>query len=57
VHVAADHGVHPDAGLLAEDDVADNLSGFIYIAGIGDAGTDPLVGADHADSLPFDSCI
>jgi len=32
VHIAADDGVHPDAGLIAENYVADNLRRFIYIA-------------------------
>ena len=36
VHVAAQDGVHPDAGVLAEDDVADELGGLVDIAGVGD---------------------
>ena len=48
VDVTADDGVHPDAGALAEDDVADNLGGEIDIAGGGDGGRGfSSVGAEH----------
>jgi hypothetical protein len=32
VHVSSYNGVHPDAGLLSEHHVSNNLRGFIYIA-------------------------
>ena len=53
VDVAADDGVHPDAGVLAEGDIADDLRREVDIAGGGDGGRVALVGADHGDSLAF----
>jgi hypothetical protein len=47
VNVAAEDGVHPDAGVFAEDDVADELGGFVDIAGVGELWGDALVRADH----------
>jgi len=47
VDIAADDGVHPDGGVLAEDDVADDLGGEVDVAGSGDGGEDSLVGTDH----------
>jgi hypothetical protein len=32
VNVAAEDGVHPDAGVFAEDDVADELGGVVDLA-------------------------
>src|SRR5208337_2626935 len=48
VDVAAKDGVHPDAGVFAEDDVADELGGVVDVAGVGELGSDALVGADHS---------
>src|ERR1035437_1595525 len=47
VNVAAEDGVHPDAGVFAEDDVADQLGGVVDIAGVGELWGDALVRADH----------
>jgi hypothetical protein len=47
VHVAAKDAVHPDAGVLAENDVADDLGGFVDIGRIGELGSDAIIGADH----------
>src|SRR5208282_2871382 len=47
VNVAAEDGVHPDAGVFADDDVADELGGVVDVAGVGELGSDAFVGADH----------
>ncbi len=47
VDVAAENGVHPDAGVFTENDVADELSGVVDVAGVGELGSDAFVGADH----------
>jgi hypothetical protein len=47
VDVAAEDGVHPDAGVFAENDVADELGGVVDVAGFGELGSDAFVGADH----------
>ncbi len=47
VYIAAEDGVHPDAGVLSENDVADELGGVVDVASIGELGTDAFVGADH----------
>ena len=47
VDVAAEHRVHPDAGVFAENDVADELGGVVDVAGVGELGSDAFVGADH----------
>ena len=47
VHVAAQHGVHPHRGALAERHVADELRGKIDVATGGNLGQPPLVAADH----------
>src|SRR6266446_400499 len=47
VDVAAEDCVHPDAGVLAENDVADELGGVVDVAGVGELGRDAFVGADH----------
>jgi len=47
VDVAAEDRVHPDAGVFAENDVADELGGVVDIAGVGELGSDAFVGADH----------
>jgi hypothetical protein len=33
VHVSAQHGIHPDAGVLAENHVADNLGRVVNVTG------------------------
>src|ERR1700674_4194557 len=47
VNVAAEDGVHPDARVFAENDVADELGGVVDVAGVGELGSDAFVGADH----------
>ena len=47
VDVAAEDRVHPDAGVFAENDVADELGGVVDVAGVGELGSDAFVGADH----------
>src|SRR6267378_216393 len=47
VYIAAKDGVHPDTGVLADDDVADELGGVVDVAGFGELGRDAFVGADH----------
>ena len=49
VDVAADDGVHPEGGLGAEVDVADELGGGVDVAAGGDGGQEAAVGADHVD--------
>ena len=43
VHVAAQHGVHPDAGVLAENHVADDLGRVVDVAGVGNLGSDAFM--------------
>src|SRR5712692_3489815 len=45
VHVAADDGARPDAGVGADDDVADDDSGGVNVGGGGDCGPLPAVGS------------
>ena len=47
VDVAAEDRVHPDAGVFAKNDVADELGGVVDVAGVGELGSDAFVGADH----------
>jgi hypothetical protein len=47
VGVATDYGVHPERGLGAEMDVADELGGGVDVAAGGDGGGDAAVRADH----------
>jgi len=49
VDVAAKDGVHPDRGVLAEFDVAENLGRDVHVAGFGYAGYPSLIAADHRD--------
>ena len=49
VHVAPDDRVHPDAGVVAQLDVADHLGGHVHPGASAQRRTYPLVGADHAD--------
>jgi len=48
VDVSADDGVHPNAGVFTEDNIADDLGGDIDVAGGGDDGKLSLIGPDHA---------
>jgi hypothetical protein len=45
--VAAENGVHPDAGVFANDNVADKLGGVVNVSGFGELWSDAFVGADH----------
>jgi hypothetical protein len=45
--VAAEHGIHPDAGMLAHDDVTDELSGIVDVTGFWKLRGDAFVRADH----------
>ena len=47
VDVAAEDGVHPDAGLVAEDDVADDLGGGVDVAAGGDGWAYAAIRAEH----------
>jgi hypothetical protein len=47
VDVAAEDGVHPDAGVFADDNVSDELGGVVDVGGFGELGCDAFVGADH----------
>lgn len=47
VDIAAEDGVHPDAGVLPDDDVADELGGIVDVGSFGELGSDASVGADH----------
>jgi len=47
VHVAAENGVHPDAGVLAEDYVSNDLGRVVYVAGGWDGGPSAFVGTNH----------
>jgi hypothetical protein len=45
--IAAENSVHPDAGVLADDHVSDELGGVVDVGGIGELGSDAFEGADH----------
>jgi hypothetical protein len=47
VDVAADDGIHPDAGVFTEDDIANDLGRQVDVAGGGDCGKDSLIGPNH----------
>src|SRR6266849_9802952 len=47
VHVAADYGAGPDAGVWADDYVADDYGGGVNIGGCGDLGALAAVGSNH----------
>ena len=51
VDVAAEDGVHPDGGLRAEVDVADDLGGGVDIAAGGEGWGEAAEGAKHRDSV------
>jgi hypothetical protein len=46
-HVTANDGIHPDAGVFADFDIADDLGGFVDIARIVNARRDSLIRAKH----------
>jgi hypothetical protein len=50
VDVAAQDGIHPDADVLAENNVADELGRVVNVARLLDLGSLSHVGADHGDS-------
>jgi hypothetical protein len=47
MHVASQYGIHPNAGMLTEFHVADDLGGWIHIAGFRDDGGNALKRSDH----------
>jgi hypothetical protein len=47
VHIAAEDGIHPDAGVRAQLHVADDLRGLIDVAAGADLRGNALVGAKH----------
>src|SRR5438876_6806295 len=49
VDVAADHRAGPDAGVFADDHVADEHGSGIDVSGGGDFGAVAAIGSDHAD--------
>src|SRR5437667_11278507 len=49
MHVAAQHRIHPDAGILAENYISDDLRRLIHIAGIRNRRHDAFVRADHSE--------
>jgi hypothetical protein len=49
VHVAAKNGIHPDAGVFAENDIADELRGVVDISCFRDLRSDAFVGANHRE--------
>ncbi len=57
VDIAAEDGVHPDAGVLAYDYVADELGGVVDVSGFGELGGDAFVGADHRFGVGVLSCF
>ena len=57
VDVAAEDGVHPDAGVFADDNVSDELGGVVDVGGVGDLGSDALVGSNHRSLVSFGLCF
>src|SRR5260370_1093144 len=49
-------GVDPDAGVLADNDVADEVGGVVDVGGFGELGSDAFVGADHGFEQQALSC-
>jgi hypothetical protein len=47
VNIAPEHGVHPDAGVFADDYIADQLGGVVDVTGFWELGSFAFVGADH----------
>jgi hypothetical protein len=55
VYVAAQYGVHPDRGLLAQNHVADKLGGEVDVATGGNLRPMALVASDHGVSTSWES--
>jgi hypothetical protein len=59
VDVAAENSVHPDARVLTDDHIPDELGGVVNVAGVGKLRSGAFVGADHrlsdAESTILDS--
>ena len=53
VHVAANHRARPDAGVFADDHVADDDGGGVDVGGCGDFGSFAAIGSDHAACTCF----
>src|ERR1700738_5650131 len=53
VHVAADDGAGPDAGVGADDDIADDDGGGVNVGGCGDFGPLAAVGSNVRLSSPW----
>jgi hypothetical protein len=51
MHVAANHGMKPDAALFAHHDVADDHRGVFDEAGFGNGRSDALKGPDHVRTI------
>ena len=49
VHVAANRDIRPDAGSLADNDVANNLGAGINVGGVCDAWHDPAKSSNHGE--------
>ena len=49
VYVAAQYGIHPDAGVLAENHIADNLRRIVDVAGLGNCGGCSFVRTNHVE--------
>jgi hypothetical protein len=47
VNIAAEDGIHPDAGVLAHDHVTDELRGVVDVACFWELRSGTLIGADH----------
>ena len=47
VHVAADHGIHPDAARLANLDVADDLGALVHVRRLVHHRKAPLIAPKH----------
>src|SRR5258708_10782428 len=52
LYVAPEYGVHPDARVLADNDVAAELGGVVDVAGFRELGGDAFVGTDHGCLMP-----
>jgi hypothetical protein len=55
VHVPAENSVHPDACMLAEFDVSDQLSGIVDVTRVRKLGSNSFEGADHDQASAFSS--
>src|SRR5262249_51209694 len=55
VYVAAHHSVHPDARVLTQHDIADDLRRLVDIAGGRDGWRNTFVGSDHGSRKNFEN--